>query len=282
MATPSFLDPYVETLSQASVLNPRYEAARIARHVLGLTDETQPLPSNIVLDAAARDSIAALVARRAERIPLERLLGYAMFEGVTIAVVDGIFKPYPETGIMTEHAVVALEQREGPQRVLDLGTGTGCILLALLRALPQASGVGLDTDAACIALAQKNAIANGLQDRASFKRGSWTEGSEEKFDLVIGNMPRVPTADIPRLLPEMRNHDPHYALDGGPDGFDVFRFMAQHLPDFVKTGGQGIFQLGWRQAQDVQRLFLNAGFSPVAIKLTYNAQPCCVQITNSR
>ena len=273
---------WVRHLSQAGVITPQREVERIVRHVLAVTDEGVPMPDLSQCASEDRKRIAALVSHRAKRVPLERILGCMMFEGVEIELNQGVFRPYDESSALVEHAVLLLEMLPGPLRILDVGTGTGCILLALLRALPQASGVGIDNNEACIRLAQKNAIRNNLQDRASFRSGAWYCEGSEPFDLVISNPPRVASADIPRLLPEMRNHDPHTALDGGSDGLDFYRLLAKDLANLVADRGYGLFQTGPRHVVRIQQLFMRRGFGNVAIKHNFTGRPCVVLVERGR
>lgn len=265
-------------LRDAGVIAPLREAERIIRHEMGLHDEGLPLPAQIMLDEGAFRRVESMAQKRVARVPFERLAGVIAFEGVEIEVGPDVFKPYPESGAVVEHATMLLEQRNGPLRVLDLGCGSGCLLLALLRALPAATGIGLDISPACVALAQRNASRNALQDRAEFRQASWSDDLGEAFDFAIANPPRVPTQNIASLIPEMRDHDPHLALDGGKDGLEFYRVMADRLQIFVKEGGYGLFQISPSQAGPAQGLFVEAGYSEVMVKQNYMGFPCAVMV----
>lgn len=182
---------------------------------------------------------------------------------------------------MVQHAVILLERqaRTVPVRILDMGTGSGCILLALLRALPQATGLGIDKSSICISLACKNAYQNNLQERASFAIGTWAIRTEEKFDLVISNPPRVATKDISFLMPEMRDHDPIEALDGGPDGLSAFRSLADNLSCLLKPDGYALFQVGSQQIAAVQKIFKKKNFNNIEIRHNYAHMPNCLMVS---
>ncbi|MER2520644.1 MAG: methyltransferase [Bdellovibrionales bacterium] len=260
-------------LAEAGVIAPLREAERIVRREIGLNDDRDTLPAQISLDGVALGRVEKMMKGRVARVPFERLAGEVSFAGVDIELAPDVFKPYPESIALVEHATLLLERLPGSLRLLDLGCGTGCLLLALLQALPRASGVGIDLNSSSVALAQKNAARNGLQDRATFRIASWSDDAGESFDFAICNPPRVPTADIPLLIPEMRDHDPHFALDGGPDGLAFYTAMAEKLPLLVKSGGYGLFQLSPSQVADVQVLFAKSGFRDVMVKSNFYGFP---------
>jgi len=277
-----YLDISTERLARAGVINPRKEVDKIVRCCLGLDDDT-PLPP-FSSDVSLQDMgcMEALIERRMQRIPLERLLGEVQFEGVVIGVEPAVFRPYPETGVVVEHAVALLKERAYPVRILDLGTGTGCILLALLYALPQATGIGVDNNKNAIILAQKNAVRNQLQERASFFHAEWgIDESWGDFDLIISNPPRVATNDLQFLIAEMRDHDPQGALDGGQDGLQFFRLIAEDMKHCAKKGGFGLFQAGPRQMADVVYVFREAGYKKLEIKRDFSGQPSCIHVLMS-
>lgn len=277
MAQVSFnLQALESRLRKAGVIAPLREAERIVRHELGLTDDCVPLPTQLSLEEAACERIDGMAQKREARVPFERLAGTVTFEGVEIDIAPDVFKPYPESRAVVEHAAILLEARSGPPRLLDLGCGTGCLLLALLLALPEASGVGIDLSPACVALAQKNAQRNGLQERADFRQASWLDDQGELFDFAIANPPRVPSQNIAFLIPEMRDHDPHLALDGGADGLAFYKAMAERLPRLVKAGGHGLFQISPSQTGPIQAMFVDAGFAEITIKKNYMGFPCAV------
>jgi release factor glutamine methyltransferase len=168
--------------------------------------------------------------------------------------------PRPETETVIEAALEALgKQRDETLRIADLGTGTGAILLALLHELRNATGVGTDLDATAIETAQANAQALGLSSRAQFVRTDFGSGLAPAFDLVVSNPPYIATGDIAELAPEVRDHDPKLALDGGRDGLDAYRALAAQMPALLNARGTAIVEIGIGQAAQVETIFKPAG-----------------------
>jgi len=199
---------------------------------------------SFVLSPKQENEIEAVMVRREKREPLARIFGFVDFDGVQIKVSKGVFRPCEDSPRLIDHAV-AFYERVGrqPLRILDLGTGTGCLLLALLRRYPQATGVGIDVNKASIALAQENARRNSLQKRATFQLGDWEMGLAGPFDLIISNPPAVPTHHIASMHPEMRDFDPLEALDGGEDGLVFYRRLAKAFTRLSALDGVGVFQV---------------------------------------
>jgi release factor glutamine methyltransferase len=168
--------------------------------------------------------------------------------------------PRPDTETLIE---AALKRFKGnpPRKILDLGTGSGCILITLLSEWPQAQGVGVDISPAALDVARENAQINGIASRARFICGDWGEGLDESFDLIVSNPPYIPTQDIETLEKGVRNHDPTRALDGGADGLEAYKAILMAIKKLFSTDGAGFFEIGFSQAQEVARLVANAGFS---------------------
>jgi release factor glutamine methyltransferase len=193
-----------------------------------------------LLEAAGadRDLLEAFVIRRLAGEPVDRIVGRRGFWTLDLAVTPDVLSPRPDTETIVRAALEhAVGDRDRPRRILDLGTGSGAILLALLAELPQAHGTGMDISAAALAVAQANARANDLDDRTEWRQGSWAKGIPGRFDLVVSNPPYIPSADIAGLDIEVRDHDPVLALDGGADGLDCYRAILPALPDLLAPEG---------------------------------------------
>jgi release factor glutamine methyltransferase len=145
--------------------------------------------------------------------------------------------------------------------VLDLGTGTGCLLLSVLTEYPQASGIGIDLAPDAALLARRNAVANGLADRAGFLAGHWADAIQGRFDLVLSNPPYIPSADIAGLMPEVCRYEPSRALNGGADGLDAYRTILHTLPNVLHPNGWAVLELGIGQAKAVGELACRQGFA---------------------
>lgn len=270
------IDGYTTRLTLAGVYAPEADVRKIISIILK-TDETKV--GRFFEDDQSEKTIEEIeiaIQKREQRIPIVRIFGEANFYGLVIKNEENVFRPYPETEAMIEHALLMLGNKEKAWRILDVGTGTGCILLAILNELPNATGIGVDISETAIALAKSNADNNDLSDRAEFRIGNWCEDMGETFDLVISNPPRVATADIPYLMPEMRDHDSTTALDGGKDGLEFYRIMAK---SFEKVAGPDAFcfmQTGQKYHAHVLSIFRKAGFKNAEVKRNYMGLPCCI------
>jgi release factor glutamine methyltransferase len=198
-----------------------------------------------------------------------RILGCKEFWGLPLRVNAETLLPRPETETVVEAALAALEGRHrtsDPLRIVDLGTGSGALLLALLSELPNAGGVGTDISVGALGCARANAAALGLSDRAAFVACDYGAGLAGPFDILVSNPPYVARADIAGLQPEVRDYDPRRALDGGPDGLDGYRAIAAHARRLLAPNGVGAVELGRGQETAVASIFIAAGLAPQAIR----------------
>jgi len=254
-----------ETLASSGVPNPEGDAERLLLHALGISrarlwsDRAQSIGE----EDLAR--FGRLLEARVRRVPLQHLLGEVEFHAAVIEVEPGVFIPRPETERLVEVVLeeLAAESGAAPEEgtVLDLGTGTGAIPIALLLSLPEGwSAAGLDRSDRAVALASRNARRNGVARRLALHRGDFREppaqGLPAPADVLVSNPPYIPTGAIPGLMPEVRDHDPREALDGGPDGLDAFRALAGSLPSWLKTGVLLAVEIGDEQADSCMELFV--------------------------
>jgi release factor glutamine methyltransferase len=207
--------------------------------------------------------LADYVARRERREPVSHILGRKGFWKIMLSVTPDVLTPRPDTETVVERAL-----RDFPEgqtfTVLDLGVGSGAILLAILAERPGAKGLGVDVSEEALAVARENAANLGLASRAVLLRGDWTRGlADASFDLVVSNPPYIPTRDIESLEPEVRDHEPRLALDGGPDGLDAYRELAPDILRVLKPGGRFAVEIGYDQSQAVEKLFKDAGAADV-------------------
>jgi release factor glutamine methyltransferase len=207
------------------------------------------------------ERVAELLVRMVRHEPLSRILGVREFWGLEFKLSPDTLDPRPESETIVEAALACLPDRNRAYRILDLGTGTGCLLLALLSELPVATGIGLDAAPGAIATARENAARLGLAERADFVVGDWGEPQAGKFDLVVANPPYIATGDITALPPEVRNFDPLRALDGGADGLGAHRAIVTALPRLLAAGGFFLTEIGQGQADDVATLIAVAGLT---------------------
>ncbi len=272
-------DKYVTLLTAARVPNAMAEVARIVDLVRGTKGGEFSLPLAVELDDTQSALLETYIEKRAQRVPISRLSERTCFADIEIETGIGVFAPKPEGEALIDHAIMLFKDR-GAFRILDLGAGSGCFLLALLHALPETSGLGVDISEAAIALSIQNAAAMGLQGRAEFRLGDWSTGIDEAFDLVISNPPRVATEDLANLMPELREHDPVQSLDGGPDGLKYYRLLAEDFSRITKPGGYGLFQVGPKYVAAAEKIFHSHGFAQTEVKKDFFGWPAGILVRN--
>ena len=207
----------------------------------------------------------AMIDRRLKREPVSRILGRKGFWKIMLNVTPDVLSPRPDTEAILDVVMLAFPPQAAFQ-MIDLGTGSGAILLATLAERPAARGMGTDISAEAIAVAKENAANLDLDARASFLRTEWATGfGPGTFDLVVSNPPYIPSGDIAGLDPEVREHDPHLALDGGPDGLQAYRELAPEIRRILKPDGVFAVEIGWDQGPQVRALFEAAGFAEVKV-----------------
>jgi release factor glutamine methyltransferase len=239
------------------------EARLLLAHALRLDHAGLIAAAAAALTAPDCARIAALAQRRFQREPVSRILGEKEFFSLTFALSPDVLVPRPETEILVETALQALARRQG-LRMADLGTGSGAILLSVLHARSDASGVGTDRSEAALRVAQHNAVRLHLADRAAFVACDFTSALGAPFDLLVSNPPYVARGDLPTLAPEVRDHDPPLALDGGPDGLAAYRQIAADALRLLAPGGHLLVELGAGQAGPVGALFARTGLVQAA------------------
>jgi release factor glutamine methyltransferase len=211
------------------------------------------------LSEAQVEAVLALCARREAREPVSQILGRKAFWTLDLIVNSNVLTPRPETEFVVEAALSVMPKDE-PLRVLDVGVGSGAILLAILAERPHARGVGVDISAAALDVAIANADRVGVADRAHFVQSRWTEAVEGAFDIVVSNPPYIPSSEIAQLAPEVARYEPVLALDGGADGLDAYRALFAAAPSVVAPGGFFAFEVGKGQFAAVAALACESGF----------------------
>jgi release factor glutamine methyltransferase len=259
-----------QRLTRAGVPDAAHDAEALLRHATGLSRESLWSDSHARLKPVEAERLEALALERSRRTPLQLLLGSVDFHRVTLAVEPGVFIPRPETETLVEVALRSLEgpgPRPGPGpgsgpgpsesrpargTLLDLGTGTGAVAVALLAALPGWRGVAIDRSTRAVALARRNAQRAGVSERLDVWEGDFLGAgfapAGAPFDLLVANPPYVPSGSIASLMPEVRDHDPREALDGGDDGLDALRGVARGLKRMLRPGGALALEIGEDQA----------------------------------
>jgi release factor glutamine methyltransferase len=235
---------------------PRLDAELLMAHALGIERETLLLRH---LDATPPEEFAHLLARRLAHEPLAYITGTRDFWTISLHVAPGVLIPRPDSETLIE-AAVAYFGKAGPETVLDLGTGSGALLLAVLAEWPRAKGLGVDASPEALAIAQGNATRLGMADRAAFHLGNWANGLNTRFDLILCNPPYVGTGED--LPPQVRGYEPACALFAGADALGDYRRIVPQLPALLALGGMIAMEIGPTQAESVSALFRASGLRP--------------------
>ena len=207
------------------------------------------------------DKLETLIQRRLSHEPVSRIIGRRAFWKLELGISPATLDPRPDTETLIMAVLKLRPDQQAACRILDLGTGSGAILLALLYEYPNATGVGIDLSQHAIAVAEANALAHGMQDRVSLAAQDWAAPVTGKFDIVVSNPPYIRSGDIADLPPDVKHFDPLEALDGGPDGLEAYRSLARRLPDVTAPGALVALEIGQGQAAEVEEILQHHGFT---------------------
>lgn len=251
-------------LKSAAIEDPVREARLLLGFVLGGGPERVLADRDAVLSETQSSALAGVLAQRCQRVPMAQILGLREFWSLELKVTAATLTPRPDTETLVE--AVLDHVAGGPKTILDLGTGTGCILMALLSEWPGAVGLGVDVSADALAVARHNAVRLGLAERLDLVVGDWTvEGWSKSlggpFSVVVSNPPYIASAEIDGLDADVRCHEPLSALDGGGDGLHAYRTIIQGLNDLLAVGGVAGFEVGIGQALAVEALARSVGLT---------------------
>ena len=248
-------------LNAAGIEGAATDARRLMAHALGLPPERLTLALQDAITPEQQAVFDAALAAREARQPVAQITGLRRFWGQEFRVTRDTLDPRPETEILVGAAL------EKPfAKLIDLGTGTGCILLSLLKSMPFATGLGTDQSEAALQVAAENAARLGLEKRARFQRADWFSGVTGRFDLIVSNPPYIAESEMARLAPEVRDWEPRAALTPGGDGLDAYRALARGAFAHLMPGGRVLFEIGPTQGAAVSGLLAAQGFSEVTIR----------------
>ena len=239
------------------------EARILIGGLLGLSSTQIFAGEDLLLTDEQSFKIKDALARRLKREPVHRILGEREFHGMVLKLSKETLEPRPDTEILVDTVLPHLRRivaAQGTARVLDLGTGTGAIILALLSECPNATGVATDIANGALDTAQANAVRLGLSDRLETVLSNWFERTSGRFDIIVSNPPYIPSAVVAELEPEVREFDPPQALDGGTDGLDAYKAIAAGADEALRPGGVLGVEIGYDQKQSVTEVFAKAGF----------------------
>ena len=265
-------------LKAAGIDSPRRDARVLLGHVLQWPTQTVSMRMDIFLMPDQESVFKALVDKRAERQPISQIVGKRGFWTLDLAVTQDTLDPRPDSEVLIETLLDhGPDDRNQPMRILDFGTGTGCLLLAVLSEFPAAFGVGVDISPQALLVARSNAACCSLAERARFLLSRWGDALDGmSFDIIIANPPYIPDGEIDGLEPEVSRWEPRLALAGGPDGLDCYRQIMPYVSNLLTPGGLMVFEVGQGQALDVARFGGDSGLTLLEIRKDLGGVERCV------
>ena len=264
-----------QRLAEADIETPALDAKILLLHAESIESHSLTVdPDSAMCAAEAYDSA---IKRRCAREPVSKILGYRDFWTHRFIVTPDVLDPRPDTETLIE-AVLDRAPKDKALRILDLGTGSGCILLTLLSELPLASGVGIDVSEAALSVAKRNAVALELAQRSDFLISDWYMALDETFDLVVSNPPYISTPEKSALAPEVINWDPEAALFAGMDGLQAYRKIVDGLATVLRTDGTAFLEIGRGQSEPVSGLLRDAGFGILSSRFDLGGIERCLVV----
>ena len=276
MTLGELLNAATKKLALANIDGGVRDARILLRHVLG--EKSGALDPEAEVSPEQSGLFTKLIEQRCQHQPVSQILGKREFWGRAFSVSKDTLDPRPESELLIELAL----ERTAPSRILDLGTGTGCLLLTLLAEIREATGVGVDISDAALRVAQENADQLGLSNRAAFLQGDWLEPVSEQFDLIICNPPYISEAEMSELQRDVVDWEPHIALSPGGDGLAIYRMLAVSLPQYLSPNGSVILEIGESQAAQVSSLFDATGSFDVEVFKDINGKDRAVRLRQAR
>ena len=252
-----------ERLTAASIADPALDSRLIVEHFSGTTRTQAIADPGQTVDLAALSAIESALRRRVAGEPVHRILGYREFYGLRLSLSPETLEPRPDTETLIDAILPfakATAEKLGECRILDLGTGTGAIALALLSAVPEATATGVDISPDALATAARNATDLGLGGRFKALQSNWFEKVSGRYHVIASNPPYISSQEIGNLQDEVRDFDPHGALDGGVDGLDPYRVIAAEADKFLEVQGKVAVEIGYTQRNEVSEIFAAAGY----------------------
>lgn len=237
------------------------DARILMAHMMGVESDRLTVELSRMITPTQVSQFEHMIKRRTLNEPISHITGKRAFWKHDFKVNADVLDPRPETETLVELALGGA----APETILDLGTGSGCILLSLLGEFPNAQGIGTDVSMAALQVARHNAETLGLTDRVTFQTANWFEGISGRFNLIVSNPPYITAEEMESLSPDVRNFEPHLALTPGGDGLDAYRMIAADLATVLTPDGRALFEIGYQQGKDVIGIFSDAGFGMVEL-----------------
>ncbi len=253
------------TLNEAGFEDARLEADIIMEWVTGFSRAEQILNDSVMLTSEQSNTLLDIVSRRLNREPLDHIMGYRQFYGLEFKINKNVLSPRPETERLVDYIIEATDPGQ-KLRILDMGTGTGAIPIAILKARRKFTAVASDISLKALEVAEQNSSKHGVSDRIKFIVSDWFEKISGQFDYIVSNPPYIASGIIETLSPEVKKFDPILALDGGPDGLAPYRIIAAQASCFLKPHGVLALEIGYDQGTSVPGIFKQNGFTSIQVE----------------
>lgn len=267
-------------LAACGIDEAKLDTRLLISHILNLEQIDYALEKTKAVSDDDYEAVMMLVRKRLNRMPMSQIFGEKEFWSRSFKVTSDTLTPRPDSETLIEVALSTVSDKQKHIKVLDLGTGTGCLLLTLLCELPRATGLGTDISTKALDVAKDNALALKLSERAEFRKSDWTSNlaKGEKFDLIISNPPYIGLNEKADLSPEVKDHEPARALFSGLNGLDDYRKIATQIGLVMNSNASIIVEIGYRQASDVKKIFTFHGFNSISLHKDLAGRDRCLLI----
>jgi len=276
MKISEILTPAKQKLKTSGIATPFLDAELLLASALGKKREFVIGRPEYEVANHDREVFEVLIKRRASFEPVAKIIGIKEFWGQDFIVSRATLDPRPDSESLIEAALELFPDKNSAFKILDLGTGSGCLLLTILKEYPNSQGIGVDIAQDTLNIAILNSQKIGLAKRSNFILNDWTDGMEGKFDLIISNPPYIKKSDIEKLAPEVSIYEPRLALDGGHDGLEFYRKLAPEMMGLLNKEGYAIFEFGKEQHLEIKEIFENAGMNFISFKNDLSDEPRCI------
>lgn len=263
-------------LAAAGVEHPALEARILLAHALGREENFPLVAPQKILTEEQHKLLNNIINRRERHEPIAYILGKKEFWSLDFLVTRDTLIPRPDSETLVEAVLAEIKDRAFPLRWLEFGAGTGCLLISVLKELPDSTGVGVDISAGALNVARENARRLGVADRARFVQSDWGAALDGEFDVVISNPPYVRSGEVERLMPDVARYEPHLALSGGEDGLDAYRAIAEDAARLLAGGGLLALEIGIGQEEEVKEILRGEGMHAFRTAPDLAGTPRCV------
>lgn len=271
-----------QTLTEAGFETAALDARLLLLAVLDVPAAELITKPDLPLMPEQAERLDAFARRRLDHEPVARIVGEREFWGLPFALSPETLVPRPDTETVVETVLELIPDRQAALRLVDFGTGSGCLLVALLHELPRATGLGVDLSLGALRAARRNAQVNGVGPRSQFVASHWADAISGRFDLIVSNPPYIASSIIPTLEPEVREHDPLLALDGGPDGLDPYRILLAEAERLLVPGGLLAVEIGYDQVEALKSLAEAHTLEVLKVTHDLSGNPRCVAMRRTK